>query len=118
MKDFRYTQAGIVINLKLNGRDNPSCPLCGHYNAMLHDTHDGPNDWTLKCRDCKARVHVERIQVCHIVIDLTTGLGKESTDRVKLFLMSDFDGYIVGTVFFNGVPVGYVAEASSNGSET
>lgn len=113
MKDFRYIQAGIVISLKLNGLDNPSCPLCGHYNAMLHDTHDGPNKWTLKCRDCKARVHVERVETDMIVMDLNPRGKFDLSGRVKLVVMEDSEGLPVGTTFYDGVAVAYVSHYES-----
>ena len=37
--------------LKSKNEDEPSCPKCGHYNAMLHDNYyDGV--YSHKCRDC------------------------------------------------------------------
>lgn len=41
--------------------DEPTCPKCGGYNAMLHDSTFDRSDWELvknmdfrKCRDCGA----------------------------------------------------------------
>ena len=46
----------------------PTCPACGHYNAMLWDSeapHDG-ND-NRKCRDCGTRA------TCHVRLDSSKG---------------------------------------------
>ena len=53
---------GERITLKTNGPDNPSCPVCGHYNAMLfedtifEDEHD--IGYRLTCRDCATEVRI------------------------------------------------------------
>jgi len=54
-----YFWNGNPVNLK-HGADNPTCPNCGHYNAMLHDgpRNDSEDDYALKCRDCGAEVIV------------------------------------------------------------
>jgi len=55
-----YHYNGKRIDLVLNGEDNPSCPNCKRYNAMLFERMcNGPSDdYVLKCRDCRAEVIV------------------------------------------------------------
>ena len=55
-----YHYHGKQIELKLNGTDNPSCPNCNRYNAMLWDRvcNNPSDDYVLKCRDCQAEVIV------------------------------------------------------------
>ena len=55
-----YHYNGKQIDLQLNGTDNPSCPNCARYNAMLFDRecNQPSNDYVLKCRDCSAEVVV------------------------------------------------------------
>ncbi|HTG95750.1 MAG TPA: hypothetical protein VL866_24330 [Pyrinomonadaceae bacterium] len=55
-----YHYNGKRVDLKLNGEDNPSCPNCNRYNAMLFERMcNGPSDdYVLKCRDCGAEVIV------------------------------------------------------------
>jgi len=38
--------------------DNPSCPSCGHYNALLGETDDAGKESRV-CRDCGCRTDVE-----------------------------------------------------------
>ncbi len=44
------------MTLQMNGEDNPSCPKCGNYNAMLTEeinvVGEPPNTHHSKCRDC------------------------------------------------------------------
>jgi len=47
------------VTLKFSKDAEPSCPNCGHYNAMLHK-HDAKKDNLFKCRDCNHTVqHVK-----------------------------------------------------------
>jgi hypothetical protein len=54
----RYFLNGKEVNLQLNGSDNPTCPNCKRYNAMLYDgpRNDSEDDFALKCRDCGTEV--------------------------------------------------------------
>ena len=39
-------------SLPRNGQDEPSCPKCGGYNAMLHFSYEEFQHDDTKCRDC------------------------------------------------------------------
>jgi hypothetical protein len=64
LESFEKFDYDTVINK--NGRDNASCPNCGHYNALLHETFlpkgakwgDGKVADGYLCRDCYATVRV------------------------------------------------------------
>jgi hypothetical protein len=49
--------------LTMNGSDNPSCPVCGHYNAMLAESREELGTYKSVCRDCGAIVIGERKSV-------------------------------------------------------
>jgi len=55
----------VRVSLSTNGRDNPSCPMCRHYNAMLVEFSNspdvGPGEYLSVCRDCGFKVIGERI---------------------------------------------------------
>lgn len=56
--------APVHRSLDTNGRDNPSCPQCRHYNAMLTEftREELPKGHYLSvCRDCGYKVIGERI---------------------------------------------------------
>lgn len=61
LKTMRYLLRETLeeIDLKLNAPDNPSCPRCGNYNALL-DQYDSSlvekNIQLLVCRDCGCQV--------------------------------------------------------------
>jgi transposase-like protein len=50
-----------VMDLKMNGTDNPSCPNCKHYNAMLPEPGYDPRETTSTCRDCGFQVIGKRL---------------------------------------------------------
>lgn len=61
-----YFWNGNPVNIT-HGSDNPNCPNCGRYNAMLHDgpRNDSEYDYALKCRDCGAEVIVTGSRAFH-----------------------------------------------------
>jgi hypothetical protein len=66
-KEMYIAHVGLKpIELKRNGRDNPSCPNCNHYNAMLYERDsamargDAFDGYLLKCRYCGQEVQMVR----------------------------------------------------------
>ena len=52
---------------KFSVTDNPSCPKCGNYNAMLEHWDEIKGEFYRKCRDCGYEANSAADKICSLI---------------------------------------------------